>query len=94
MAVLVTAIQSHAQRFKDDEMVSGVGWVKRSADPTPVENATGVASSLTLDTTYIRNTPNRMSGMGALSAADSASATTRRVSCGAMMPSSHRRAVA
>jgi hypothetical protein len=94
MAVLVTAIQSHAQRFTDDEMVSGVGWIKRSADPTPVENAAGVASSLTLDTTYILNTPNRMSGMGALSAADNASATTRRVSAGAMIPSSHNRAVA
>ena len=43
---------------------------------------------------YIRNTPKRVSSIGALSAADSARPSTRRVSAGAMMPSSHRRAVA
>jgi hypothetical protein len=43
---------------------------------------------------YIRNTPNFVSGIGALSAADSDSASTRRVSAGAMMPSSQSRAVA
>jgi transposase len=47
-----------------------------------------------IDHPYIRNTPNLISGIGALRAAESASATTRRVSAGAMMPSSHRRAVA
>jgi hypothetical protein len=44
--------------------------------------------------TYIRNTPNRVSSIGALSAAESARPSTRRVSCGVMMPSSHSRAVA
>ena len=43
---------------------------------------------------HIRNTPNRVSGTGALSAAENASASTRRVSDGAMMPSSQSRAVA
>jgi len=43
---------------------------------------------------YIRNTPKCVRRIGALSAAENASASTRRVSAGAMMPSSHRRAVA
>lgn len=43
---------------------------------------------------HILNTPNVVSGTGALSAAEKASANTRRVSEGAMMPSSHSRAVA
>jgi len=43
---------------------------------------------------HILNTPNFVSGTGALSAALNASASTRRVSAGAMMPSSHSRAVA
>jgi len=43
---------------------------------------------------YIRNTPNFVSGTGALSAAEKASARTRRVSPGRMMPSSQSRAVA
>jgi 3(or 17)beta-hydroxysteroid dehydrogenase len=43
---------------------------------------------------HIRNTPHRVSGIGALSVAAKASASTRRVSAGAMMPSSHSRAVA
>ena len=51
-----------------------------------------------IDTRYssphILNTPNLISGIGALSAADRDSATTRRVSRGAMMPSSQMRAVA
>jgi hypothetical protein len=44
--------------------------------------------------THILNTPNFVSGTGALSAALKAKASTRRVSLGAMMPSSHIRAVA
>ncbi len=43
---------------------------------------------------HIRNTPNRVSATGAFSAADSDSASTRRVSAGSMIPSSHSRAVA
>ena len=42
---------------------------------------------------YIRKTPNVVSGIGALSAAARPSASTRRVSSGSMMPSSHSRAV-
>src|SRR5258705_9369856 len=44
--------------------------------------------------TYIRNTPNRVSGIGAWSAASIPSDRTRRVSSGSMTPSSHSRAVA
>ncbi len=43
---------------------------------------------------YIRKTPNLVSSMGAFSAADNARPSTRRVSAGAMMPSSHNLAVA
>jgi hypothetical protein len=43
---------------------------------------------------YIRNTPNCDGGIGALSVAENASISTRRVSPGVMMPSSHSRAVA
>ncbi len=43
---------------------------------------------------YILNTPNLVSGIGALREAASASDNTRRVSDGRMMPSSHSRAVA
>ena len=43
---------------------------------------------------HILNTPNFVSGTGALRAALKAKASTRRVSPGAMMPSSHSRAVA
>ena len=46
------------------------------------------------DEPHILNTPNLVSGTGALSAALNAKAKTRRVSPGAMMPSSHSRAVA
>ncbi len=42
---------------------------------------------------YIRKTPNGVSGIGALSAADSPSARTIRVSTGSITPSSHSRAV-
>jgi hypothetical protein len=43
---------------------------------------------------HIRNTPNFVSSTGALSAGGEASASTRRVSAGRMMPSSQSRAVA
>ena len=43
---------------------------------------------------HILNTPKRVGGMGAFNAADSARPSTRRVSAGSMMPSSHNRAVA
>src|SRR2546425_10824714 len=42
----------------------------------------------------MRNTPNFVSGIGALKLALSARASTRRVSAGSMTPSSHRRALA
>jgi hypothetical protein len=43
---------------------------------------------------HILKTPNLVSGIGALSAAEKHKARTRRVSAGVMMPSSHSRAVA
>ena len=43
---------------------------------------------------YIRNTPNAVFGIGALSAAEIPSPSTMRVSAGAMMPSSQSRALA
>ncbi len=43
---------------------------------------------------HIRNTPKRVGSIGAFNAADSPSPSTRRVSAGSMMPSSHRRALA
>ena len=42
----------------------------------------------------MRKTPKVVSGIGALSAAEMPSASTRRVSSGSMMPSSQSRAVA
>src|ERR1700719_3187604 len=58
----------------------------------PFENKTCTTFSLT--STHIRNTPNRVSEIGAFSAAEKHNASTRRVSAGVMMPSSHNRAVA
>jgi hypothetical protein len=43
---------------------------------------------------YILNTPHLVLPTRAFSAAENASASTRRVSCGVMIPSSHSRAVA
>lgn len=46
-------------------------------------------------TAYIRNTPKRLrSSIGALRLADRPRPSTRRVSAGSMMPSSHSRALA
>ena len=44
-------------------------------------------------TRHMRKTPKVVSGIGALSAAEIPSASTRRVSSGSMIPSSHSRAV-
>src|SRR5690606_4507706 len=43
---------------------------------------------------YMRNTPNLAGSIGALRDAETARPSTRRVSAGSMMPSSHSRAVA
>ena len=43
---------------------------------------------------YMRNTPKRVSGIGAFSVADRDRPSTRRVSAGSITPSSHSRAVA
>ena len=44
--------------------------------------------------TYMRNTPNRVSSIGAFIVADRHSPSTIRVSAGSITPSSHRRAEA
>ena len=54
--------------------------------------APGCASVLAL-AAYMRKMPNCVSGIGAFSAAEMPSASTRRVSSGSMMPSSQSRAV-
>lgn len=43
---------------------------------------------------HIRNTPKRVASIGAFKAADNPRPSTRRVSAGSMMPSSHKRALA
>src|SRR6185437_6011165 len=53
-----------------------------------------LAKLASVRTRYILNTPNFVSATGAFSAAENASASTRRVSDGAIIPSSHSRAVA
>src|SRR5690606_31964258 len=52
------------------------------------------ASARRVPAGYIRNTPKRAGSIGALSEAEMASPSTRRVSAGSMMPSSQSRAVA
>jgi len=64
------------------------------ARPLPVGTARSVHAFAHPTHAHILNTPNFVSGTGALSAALNAKANTRRVSDGAMMPSSHSRAVA
>jgi hypothetical protein len=67
------------------ERVSGLG---------PVESQRGDrAVACQADGAHIRNTPKVVSGTGAYAAAAMPRASTRRVSAGSMMPSSHRRAV-
>ena len=69
----------------------------RTSGRFSVRRRTGPSRSLRMEgisgVCYIRNTPNFGTGMGALNAADSPSASAARVSAGSRMPSSHRRAV-
>jgi hypothetical protein len=55
---------------------------------------TSPAHCLVPSSHHIRKTPNFTSGIGAFRLADSASASTRRVSAGSITPSSHSRALA
>jgi hypothetical protein len=68
-----------------DRRLASKTWM---AGTSPAMTASGLSPA------HILNTPNFVSGTGAFSAAEYASASTRRVSDGAMMPSSHSRAVA
>ena len=63
----------------------------KTSSPIAIANIIGMSAS---GFAHILNTPNLVPSTGALSAAENASASTRRVSDGAMMPSSHSRAVA
>src|SRR5262249_28592214 len=66
-----------------------------SGSPSILRGPTDYArrSGLIFPRSYIRKTPKVVSGTGAFSAAEMPSASTRRVSSGSMIPSSHRRAV-
>ena len=66
-----------------------VGHFIRPIGARPVGNASARPQAR-----YILNTPNCVSSTGALSVAENASASTRRVSDGRITPSSHIRAVA
>jgi hypothetical protein len=61
----------------------------KTSKPAPT-----IQNLLNMKPPYILKTPNRVPLTGALNAAEKAKASTRRVSLGAMMPSSHSRAVA
>ena len=75
----------------------GCRWILRpeAGNRAPVRGPTEPDAPLTAAPTgHIRNTPKRVSGIGAWSAASMPIVRTRRVSSGSMTPSSHRRAVA
>ncbi|MNE58538.1 hypothetical protein D3C80_1535740 [compost metagenome] len=80
------------------EGVADLGLGQRDARHAGVisdmKRSRGHASSFALTGDYMRNTPKRVSSMGALRVAASPRASTRRVSAGSITPSSHRRAVA
>jgi hypothetical protein len=64
------------------------------ANNKKVKTKSESVGSIRLGLPHILNTPHFVSGIGALSAALNAKDKTRRVSPGAMMPSSQSRAVA
>src|SRR4051812_41800215 len=64
---------------------------KRTAPPGPAGSSSSILT--TEYPIYMRKTPKVVSLLGALPAAASPSARTRRVSSGSMIPSSQRRAV-
>ena len=75
---------------RDQLLVEGVahlGPVQRDADEGTV------GGNEQRHTLYMRKTPKRASGIGALNAAESPSASACRVSAGSRIPSSHSRAV-
>ena len=70
---------------------------KTAGDPVGIDGVALVHAAVIHERAgmlYIRNTPKRVSGIGAFSDADRPSASTVRVSAGSMMPSSHSRALA
>ena len=66
----------------------------RSSGRLSVTRATAVALVSIFQHRYIRNTPNCVSSIGALSDAESARPSRRRVSAGSITPSSQSRALA
>src|SRR5579872_784239 len=89
-AVLAETIDG-ADEFADQLVVEGVVPI-RPVEPEgrdPLGNL-----SRDLAHRYIRNTPKRVSSIGALRAAARPRPSTRRLSAGATMPSSHSRALA
>lgn len=84
----------HRAEFPLTLAVNRVKLLKRAAVLTGVPARQSGSSDFRQHFHYILNTPNVVSGIGALRAAENAKPKTRRVSWGVMMPSSHKRAVA
>jgi len=80
---IIRPIGCAAEALRGEWSVAGEEW------PAPL-----AAGLIGPPVRYIRKTPNRVSGIGALRVADMASDSTLRVSAGSMTPSSQRRAVA
>ena len=71
---------------RDPELAAGAEHAHRDLAAVRDQQLANVAA-------HMRKIPNRVSGIGASSAAEIPSASTRRVSSGSMIPSSQRRAV-
>src|SRR5438034_5318745 len=90
--ILLCGVSSELQGLEFNTVRAAVfGGLERHAVPLPL----GLCSvNGHPQFPYIRKTPNRVSSIGALRDAEIASARMRRVSSGAITPSSQRRAVA
>src|SRR6185436_6853333 len=90
----------HADRFVRGNFLEYPGQsfdqfiVESIAQLRPVQRDARDAVALDDVQHYMRKTPNRVSSIGALSEAESASPSRRRESAGSTTPSSHRRALA
>ena len=81
------------RQVRDQPVIERVVFF-RSGHGDPADPAGHCQSDGVFAHGYILNTPKRVSFMGAFNAADRPSPSTRRVSAGSMMPSSHSRALA
>ena len=76
------------------EGVADFGLRQRHGGNAGIHGQGDRAGQATPSLHYMRNTPKRVSSIGALRLAARLSASTRRVSAGSITPSSHRRALA